>query len=540
MNSTLRSICNLLKAGDTERQTAAAIVLAEIRPRDPGVSRALGEALTAAVDPDVAQPLLYALQRNPHEQAIKHLLDVVGSHSVDQDMLLETIAGVGPKVVAPLKKIYPKAPQHARHAIAEVVPRIRSEAAIAFMMELLQGDDVEVVRRAIHALRDSIAEYNKKERGHLLQKLRQALSDKKVTENDTTTCGLLIALGVLSEPKSKPIFLEFVTTEHDDQVRRYALLGLAELEYGNEGNSDVIKALKSVLEDGDEALVRHAVDVLRRLRTRRSDAEWLRGLLHEAPSCVQAYALQALGQLNTVTHTRIILPFLHHKDHNLRDAAREALAHMSAATDVLVEELHQQKTVEDAEILISILTSHSRRLNKDRIQPMVKALYELLEGNDNRHLVYREALLRLSPDSLKDSVLNRVRAARKRKDFAQVRDCLRLLRDTPFMNGDIQFQLAMAKLKTSRKELGRTFRQGDYCLTLIGDMLHSEGKPFVRTFLKESTLDLEDYFYVGFHFSERLNEERRFGADVLRHVAKKGKRSKIAKAAREKLRIEGH
>ena len=53
-------------------------------------------------------------------------------------------------------------------------------------------------------------------------------------------------------------------------------------------------------------------------------------------------------------------------------------------------------------------------------------------------------------------------------------------------------------------------------------------------------LEAEDFYYVGFHFSEKLNEERRFGEDILRHLKKKWSRGPIAKLAREKLKIEGH
>ncbi len=121
-----------------------------------------------------------------------------------------------------------------------------------------------------------------------------------------------------------------------------------------------------------------------------------------------------------------------------------------------------------------------------------------------------------------------------------MRDCLELLQDSPYMTADARFQLMVAKLKTSRKEMARSARQRDVALDLVAELLHEGGKTFTRKLLKESTLDPEDLYYVGYHFSERLNEERRFGTDVLAHVAGKGKRNRTAKEAREKLKIEGH
>ena len=49
-------------------------------------------------------------------------------------------------------------------------------------------------------------------------------------------------------------------------------------------------------------------------------------------------------------------------------------------------------------------------------------------------------------------------------------------------------------------------------------------------------LNAEDLYYVGFHFAERFGKEREFGAAVLRQVVKGSPRSKVAAAAKNKLK----
>ena len=55
----------------------------------------------------------------------------------------------------------------------------------------------------------------------------------------------------------------------------------------------------------------------------------------------------------------------------------------------------------------------------------------------------------------------------------------------------------------------------------------------------ERQLGPEDYYYLGFHFSEQLHAARDFGGRLLQHVVKKHPRTDWAKQARNKLGAEG-
>ena len=56
---------------------------------------------------------------------------------------------------------------------------------------------------------------------------------------------------------------------------------------------------------------------------------------------------------------------------------------------------------------------------------------------------------------------------------------------------------------------------------------------------KVKWLDPEDLYYLGFHFAEQGGYQRQFGADVLKLVLKRSPRSKVAQAAKSKLRSAG-
>ena len=132
----------------------------------------------------------------------------------------------------------------------------------------------------------------------------------------------------------------------------------------------------------------------------------------------------------------------------------------------------------------------------------------------------------------------KVSSARKRHDYDAVRQNLQLLKGTEYMTEDLRMSLAVAKLKTSRKDLSREFRISDYALSLIADMLHAKGKKFSRKFLQQKELTDDEYFYIGYHFVEKLHEERRFGAECLQFIITKWKKSKAAKLAKKRLSEE--
>jgi len=539
LNGTLKTICAMLRDEDTQIRRSAAVVLARIRPREPGAIKAIGETLAGTSDPEIAEALLAALRRAPHDSAVKYLLQAVTNETLDRHAVLETLGNTGPRAVMTLKRLYPKLDPSVHQVVAEVLPRIRTEPALGFLCELFYHEDHEVVRAAVHALREEIDNFNKKQRNDLVRRLRSMLEERRTRRSPTALSAVLISLGIVGENRCKKPLLPYVSRDHDAGVRRHALMSLARLPYKGETHGDVVRALLPILDEEDPQLVHHAVEVLQQIKPRRKDAETLRKLVESPHGEVQAYAVRALGQLDTVGHARLIRQFLGHQDRNLRDAAREALSHMSNAAQVLVEEIEEIEDPAAAADLVDILGDHRKRVGQEATRRMAQRLFELVAASDPRAQVYRNALLAVQREGFRRSVLARANAARKAKDHHRERDCLALLEGTAHITPEIRMRLAVVRIKSSRKDMDRSQRMRDPALEEVSRLLMDGGKEFARAFLAEPALGPEDYLYVGIHFSERINEERRFGADVLRHVTRKWPRTKGAKAATKQLKKEG-
>ena len=63
--------------------------------------------------------------------------------------------------------------------------------------------------------------------------------------------------------------------------------------------------------------------------------------------------------------------------------------------------------------------------------------------------------------------------------------------------------------------------------------------PCFERLKKESMLKPEDLLRIGRHFSERVGNERRFGAEMLHHVAEKHGRLRAGEEARMMIRSAG-
>lgn len=541
MNATLKAICGLLQQDDPELQQAAIRVIGAIKTRESGVYKALGELLIATDNPVVFGAILDAIETTPNESTLKYLLTILERDNGHEEQILNAIASIGGKAVTMLRRQFDRTAPLTQRKIVAVLPRIRSTQAHAFLVECMFDEDGELVRQAVHALREEVHHYAPKEKTDLHQKLVAALKDKRLASDEAALSAIIISLGILADIRAKDKLLPYVDRKYPTQIRRHALMSLARLEYVGDKHAKVFKALWPVLEETDyEGLVRHAVAVLMRIKPRRADNARIQKLLENRHPGVQAYALQALSRLDSLTNAEHALAFMSHPNATLRDAAAEALRNMPSAVTVILRHLDDVADRGRAFEMVKILESHDKRIKPDRARAMIKHMLELYEAGDEHYQLYRMALRHLRGDVLQKELLKIAEKARKKKDWPKVRDTLKLLDHTELLTPEIRFELAVAKLKTSKKDRSRTFRLSDYCLEHIAQLLEADPKGFKRRLLAEKALDDEDLLYVGFHFSERLNEERRFGADLLRHVAKKWPRRQSGKVAKKKLRVEGH
>jgi hypothetical protein len=134
-------------------------------------------------------------------------------------------------------------------------------------------------------------------------------------------------------------------------------------------------------------------------------------------------------------------------------------------------------------------------------------------------------------------LLTRIRAAgegrRKKKAWGSAARWLALLRDTPGFDDEAKLALAIAELKQHRRSVG-VVRRNDPALELLRGLLATP-MPLGDRLRKDRALEPDDLFYVGFNLAEGSLEERAVAREILEHLAVRFGRTKVGKAAKNKL-----
>ena len=541
MNSTLKSIQQLIYNHDKRLQLAAIVVLGAINTREPAVHKALADLMIETDDPDVFDAALTAIEASPHEQILKQLVRVLDKAEEHQDRIIDAIAKIGAKAIPSLKQQFDKVPPETQRRMVRVLPRIRTHLAHSFLIECLIHPDLQLMREAVRSLREAMAEYNAAEKADLFGQLSNTLKDRRVRQNDVAVSAIIVTLGILADIRAKDQLLSFTVPGSPAQIRRYALISLAALPLSSVQHSDVAAALYPLLDDPDyDGLVRHAITVLSTLPPSLEDQEVLSELLANPHIGVRVFAMSKLASLDSAANAELIMEFLPASDQSLKEAALAALSRMPSTVNIILKTIDDNPGVLRVQDMVRILAQHRNRITPERARNRIKKMLELHGKGDKRFELNWEALKQLKPEVLQAEILRIADKAFTSRNFESAATHLGFLDKGELLNPELRYQLMLATLKISGKSRSRSSRAADPALEHATRILAENPREFKSRILTEKILTDEDYLYLGFHFSERLNEERRFGADLLRYVASRWPSRQSAKAARQKLRLEGH
>lgn len=543
MNATLKSIQQLIYNPDNTLRLAAIRVLGAINSREPIIHKALADLMMETSNPEIFEAALSAVEMTPHEHILKQLVRVLGKVDADvQNRVIDAIARIGSKAVSALRQQFDKMPPETQHRMVRALTRIRSHPAHAFFIECLAHPDLQLMRDAVRSLRDEIEHYSVSDKADLFTQLTAALKDKRMRQNEMATSAIIISLGILGDIRAKQPLLSFVAPGSSAQIIHFALISLAQLPLDQARHADVAAALFPLLDDPEyDAIANKAVAVLALLPADRADEAALRPLLHSRHTSVQVFAMDKLASLDSQANAELIMEFLSASEQDLQEAALSALARMPSTINIVIKTIDEQPGSLRVQDLSRILPNHRGKISPDRARTRVRRMLDLRAKGDQRGFELNwEVLRQLKPEILQSEFLKLATAAFGKGDWQSAADSLGLLEQSDLLTNESRYTLMLASLKSSSKSRSRASRTADPALSQASMLLTADAKTFKKRLLAEKILTDEDYLYLGFHFSERLNEERRFGADILRYVVSRWPRRQSAKAAKQKLELEGH
>jgi HEAT repeat protein len=535
MDATLRTICGLLESPEPMRRHAAAIVLAELAPKDAAVVEALGKALTDAT-PVLAGHILDALEAMGSPTAgVPHVIPLLDVEAMDIRLrAVAMVARAGERIVPEIRRRLASAKGTERLMLVDLLARIHAKAAFEGLLTLLFDPDFEFVKAVCDAIRRHMVGVPARTRATLHAQVAEFMEDPRVKGQERAMTSCLLLLGTIGVAEARATLLAHAAPRHSPYVRRHALIGLKNMELEGASAATVVRPLIPYLAETDDGLVRHVLDILARVPQGKLDAS---ELVHSPNALVRRFAVRRLALEDTAGANRQLLALLGDPDTDVSEVAAGALSGHKGATKLLAEALQAEAEAEAAWRLAKMLKPHSEAIDA-RMSKSLSALTrdELRAGRPRAEaLLY---VLRNVDAGVADDVVREVGLAHKKaKRWAVAVDCLRRLINSERFDEEIRYALCVCNLKASPKDMTLHVRSEDHALRGFQALLRVPAFKLADRLKKDKTLDAADVFYVGFHFAESTGDEKALGVALLEHLAKTSPKSAEGKAAKNKLKL---
>jgi hypothetical protein len=535
VDATLKGVVSLISGTDVEARCAALLVLTHLKAADDAVVRTVGAALSAknAVVRDFAVGYFEQVHPRDGVSYVVPLLDA--DDDALRQHLVVILASYGQSAVAAVKKLVSGAPRRRVNAIIELCARVRTTAALDLLFDLMAGDDFDTNRAACDAVIATVPALDTRGRTDLFARADALAAEAKGHRAPLVAAAKIF--GALSDPKARRRLLPLLDTQQPHVVRTHALGALAQCLRGQKLTGSEIDTLLPLLNEEDEAgILRPTIHLLEDQTLERSALSQLNRLAESPQPVVKRFAVQKLGGFDSGGVVKTLIGYVTDDSYARRDQAAASLKKLPAARGALMKELLACDDERKAWTLADILLMHDRSWKRDVLEALWKKLEQALEDRDDRlYTAYLHFLNTLDAEGLTARVRARAERLRAGKHYAASAKWLNLVKESPGFDADAKFALAAAELKAHPHVL-TAVRRHDPALDLLRELTHSTF-PVPERLRKERALTPEELFYVAFNFAEGDGDEKAVANDLLAHLSAKHGRTKIGKAAKNKLAL---
>ncbi len=499
-------------------------------------SRAVGAALGQrnAVVRDFALGYFEQLRPRGGVNALVALLD--SDDDTVRTRAVSALTAYGAAAVTAVRPLVKQAPRRRLNAIIDLCAGTRTTAALDILFGLMAGDDFDANRAACDALLAVVPALDARSRTEVGTRA-DALAAAAQGQRPALVAASKL-LGGLADPTARKRLFAVLTEADAPAVRTHALVALGQCLRGHALTDGEIARLLPLLASDDEAgVVRPTIHLLEDQTLDRRYLPQLNDLADSPQPLVKRFAVQKLGGFDTGAVVKTLIGYVTDDSYARRDQAASSLKTLPAARLPLMKEFLACDDERKAWTLADILLAHDRSWKRDTTDALWTKLQGAVEAHDGRlHTAYFDFLHTLNPEALAARIRTRADALRKKKDFAACARWLGLLKDSPAFDADTQCALAIAELKAHRRTLSGPVRRHDPAVELLR-ALAGTAFPLAERLRKDRFLGPEELVYAAFHLAEGGPDDRAVARDLLEHVATKHGRTKLGKAAKNKLKL---
>jgi len=534
-------LLQLLASGKPDHRVAAAIIIGELGLEDPEVVDRLAQAARTGDGP-LRLTCLEALGKLATPEARNVLVPFLDAEEDDvRAAAAHALARSGAQIIGLVKKAFATASEAKRRTLLEIFCLVRSKDAMSFLMHILQEGNSATAGDAITIFRRETASLEAKARASLSAQIRAAMAHKEFARNRAALLGAIQLLTHLRDPASANVLLDFTEPDQPADLRRAALAGLRWTLGDYDRRAEAVPRLLRYLEEDDFlSVVSPALEALASVDVPEDAAATLIRLAKSRHPLVRKFALSKMATLHREDVVVALVRALADEDPMIRELAGKSLEAQPGAWQIVMEELRSSTDVDFAWRLVRAVRSAEASVPAAAIQSFAKEAIGRQEAGEALGAPMLSLLQSLDPEAFFRELYARGVSLKQKKRFAEAERCLKPLTLSDRLTDEVRFELAVVSLKTSAAPAGSITRDNELPLTLIRALVKSPAFPLSKKLAAEKkTLEVEDYYYLGFHLVEGDDAQRALGAQLLEEIVRDNPRAKVGVSARSKLKVEG-
>jgi hypothetical protein len=316
----------------------------------------------------------------------------------------------------------------------------------------------------------------------------------------------------------------------------------------------VVEALIEFADGDDLAVAQSAVDTLRGARIPESLAKTFGALAKSKNPAAQKLAMERLPAGGGAGAVKALVEALGGDEVTARDAAARGLAKAPEAVLPMMRALLATEDEQAARRYAGVLRSHRGHISNQAIDELVEKVQHYVELHNKGKAtadqivlerVLAELVADVAPAKHVELLFERARRLRKAgkpiEAFGSLKPLLRSRADLDAaMDDDQRFFLALLSLEAAGEGIIRTTRADDPVFDQFA-RLAQKGYPVAKQLTREKDVSDEALYALGFRLLESgdgSNEE--LGAELMHGIIEERPRSKLAKSAKNKLKLTGH
>lgn len=440
-----------------------------------------------------------------------------------------------------------------KSAVGRAAEAARELHGVWAKAQKLAADAQKTAAKAAKAARRSPA---KAGNGAPAQAAVDPLRDASVAQGIARLGALLRLIGYLARPSTQSLLLKYAAADEPRPIRLAAIAGLRRIVAQSEarGTEKVIEELIELADGDDLAVAQSAVDTLRGARIPESLARKFAALAKAKNVMAQKLAMERLPAGGGASMVKALVEALGGDDPTARDAAARGLAKAPEAVLPVARALLETGDEQVARRYAGVIRGHRGNVSNQVIEELVDRVRDMmdrsLKGKANADQIVLERILAelvadVAPARHVELLFERARRLRKAgkvvEAFGSLKSLLRSRADIDTaIDDDQRFFLAQLSLEASGEGMLRAAHADDPVFAQFA-RLAAKGYPVAKNLAKNGEISDEHIYALGFRLIESgdaSNEE--LGAELLQGIIDERPRSKLAKSAKNKLKLAGH